>query len=162
MMDPTASWAEMLVMHEYNECYLYYSFMQDEPDPKIRALWELHLNMEIEHLRQACELMRKLDKKDPESILPKELPEPVRFESNRAYVREVLGTQVGLTTDGIDFTALAKLPANHRYHDYQKAVHDDLAVPSEQVIRDHVKAAGGEYREQPGGRHPVSELEAAE
>jgi hypothetical protein len=41
-------------------------------------------------------------------------------------------------------------------------VHDDLAVPSEQVIRDHVKAAGGEYREQPGGRHPVSELEAAE
>jgi hypothetical protein len=135
--------------------------MQDEPDAKIRALWELHLNMEIEHLRQACELMRKLDKKDPESILPKELPEPVRFESNRAYVREVLGTQVGLTTDGIDFTALAKLPANHRYHDYQKAVHDDLAVPSEQVIRDHVKAAGGEYREQPGGRHPVRQLDAA-
>lgn len=162
MMDPTASWAEMLVMHEYNECYLYYSFMQTEPDPKIRQLWELHLNMEIEHLRQACELMRKLDRKDPETILPKELPEPVRFESNRDYVREVLGTQVGLTTDGIDFTALAKLPANHRYHDYQKAVHDDLSVPSEQVIRDHIKAAGGEYREQPGGRHPVNELEAAE
>jgi hypothetical protein len=32
--------------------------------------------------------MRKLDKKDPEAILAKELPEPVRFEPNRDYVRE--------------------------------------------------------------------------
>jgi hypothetical protein len=73
-----------------------------------------------------------------------------------------LATQVGLTTDGIEFTALAKLPANHRYHGYQKAVHDELAVPSEQVIRDHVRAKGGDYRERPGGRPPVGELEATE
>ena len=38
--------------HEYNECYLYYSFMEQETDPRIKAMWELHLNMELAHLQQ--------------------------------------------------------------------------------------------------------------
>ena len=50
ILDPSMSWLENLVWHEYNECWFYYSFMQQEPDPKAKALYELHLNMEIEHL----------------------------------------------------------------------------------------------------------------
>ena len=26
-------------MHEYNECWLYYSFMEQETDPRIKAGW---------------------------------------------------------------------------------------------------------------------------
>jgi hypothetical protein len=51
LVDPGETWWEQLVNHEYNECYLYYSFMETEPDPKVKAIWELHLNMELEHLR---------------------------------------------------------------------------------------------------------------
>ncbi|QTD98199.1 hypothetical protein S1361_12630 [Streptomyces cyanogenus] len=28
-------------------------------DPKVKAIWELHLNMELEHLHTACDLMRR-------------------------------------------------------------------------------------------------------
>ena len=33
LMDPNMSWLENLLMHEYTECYLYYSCMMDETDP---------------------------------------------------------------------------------------------------------------------------------
>lgn len=162
MQDAGASWAEMLVLHEYNECYLYYSFMQEEVDPRLKQLWELHLNMEIEHLRQACDLMRKLENTDPEEILPKEIPEPVRFQSNKAFVRKVLAEQVGLTADLTEFVPLKDLPSDHRFHQYQQAVHGGATVPSEQVIEEHRDAKGGEYRVQPGGPHPIADAQAAE
>jgi hypothetical protein len=63
MQDPSASWAEMLLLHEYNECYLYYSFLQGEVDSRIRKIWELHLGMEIEHLRLACDLFRSIERR---------------------------------------------------------------------------------------------------
>src|SRR3954454_1804236 len=44
LMDPAETWWERMVLHEYNECYLYYSFMQTESDARIKAIWELHLN----------------------------------------------------------------------------------------------------------------------
>src|SRR3954447_17767739 len=77
LVDPGETWWERLVNHEYNECYLYYSFMETESDPRVKGIWELHLNMELEHLRIACDLMRRHDVRDPESILPRELPPPV-------------------------------------------------------------------------------------
>ncbi|MDQ1653630.1 MAG: hypothetical protein QOI35_2830, partial [Cryptosporangiaceae bacterium] len=39
------SWGERLVMHECAECYLYYSFLEEETDPQVRAVWELFLEM---------------------------------------------------------------------------------------------------------------------
>ena len=48
---------ESLLMHEYTECYLYYSCYQDESDPKIKSIWEQHLEQEIAHLHIASELL---------------------------------------------------------------------------------------------------------
>ena len=162
MQDASATWAEMLVLHEYNECYLYYSFMQTEVDPRLKRIWELHLDMELEHLRLACELMKKVDGKDPAEILPKELPEPVTFRSNRDYVRRVLESQVNLTGNHTEFVPVSDLPENHRYHQYREVVHDDVPVPSEQVIAEHRQREGGEYRVEPGGPHPLTGARAAE
>src|SRR5512134_1415486 len=132
-----------------NECYLYHSFMQTEVDPRIKQLWELHLAMEIEHLRLACELMRKLDRSDPEAMLPKELPDPVTFKSNREYVRNVLATQVDLSADLALFVPMSSLPEDHRYHQYQAEVHGPGPVPSEQLIKEHRERIGNEYRVEP-------------
>ena len=38
LMDPNASWFEMLLWHEYCECYLYWSCYQTETDPYIKGL----------------------------------------------------------------------------------------------------------------------------
>lgn len=158
LLDASASWPAMLVLHEYNECYLYYSFMQDEEVPQLKQLWELHLNMELEHLRRAAELMRKLDKRDPEEILPGTLPTPIRFRSNKDYVRQVLANQVQLTGNETEFVPVDQLPKDHRYFQYQHMVNRGGA-PSETVITQHVEAKGKEYRFQSEGPHPVKEFQ---
>src|SRR3546814_7796614 len=59
ILDPSLSWLTNLVLHEYNECWLYWSCMQTESDQRIKAIWELHLGMEIEHLHAQMQLDRK-------------------------------------------------------------------------------------------------------
>jgi hypothetical protein len=158
MLDPTLSWCEMLVLHEYNECYLYHSFMQDEDDPRIKRIWELHLGMELEHLRLAGEMMKTYDRRDPAMILPAALPQPVRFESNKAYVRSVLANQVDLTMDELEFVPMSDVPKNHRFFQQQEIVNSG-GVPSEQIIAEHRRAKGRDYRLQTEGQHPVPQLE---
>ncbi|MFW6359776.1 MAG: hypothetical protein ACOC0N_11280 [Chroococcales cyanobacterium] len=154
LLDPTTSWFEQEVLHQYNECYLYYSFMQQETDPRIKQIWELHLNMELEHLRLACEMLRKYENRDPESFLPKELPEPIRFEENKDYIRQVLNSQVNLTGNETEFVPMNELPQDHRYFQYQDKVNGD-GVPSEQVIEAHMREKGTDYRLETGGERPL-------
>lgn len=145
MLDPTASWAENLLLHEFTECYMYYSFMQTEINPRIKQIWELHLGMELEHLRLAAELLQQMDGKDASELLPASLPEPVTFEPNKQYLREVLTSQISLISDGPDFVSVDTLPEDHRYFRYQAMVNQGI-VPSEQVILDYTDLRGHDYR----------------
>jgi hypothetical protein len=154
LVDPGETWWERLVNHEYNECYMYHSFLETESDPKVRAIWELHLNMELEHLRLACELMRKHDGRDPESVLASELPPPVTFEPNKDYLRELLATQMDLTTLGAGYVR----DAHERFERMQEQLHGGEEPPSERVIGEHREMVGGEYRLESEGPHPVQDL----
>jgi hypothetical protein len=150
LVDPGETWWEQLVNHEYNECYLYYSFMETESDPRIKAIWELHLNMELEHLKVAAELMRRHDGRDPEQILAPELPQPVTFEPNKQYVRELLDTQLDLTTLGTGYVR----EAHERFEQMQQALNGDQPPPSDQVITMHTDRFGSDYRLSTEGPHP--------
>ncbi|HEX2317334.1 MAG TPA: hypothetical protein VHJ17_26555 [Thermomonospora sp.] len=154
LVDPGETWWERLVNHEYNECYMYHSFMETESDPRVKAIWELHLNMELEHLRLACDLMRKHDGRDPEQILAPELPAPVTFEPNKEYIRNLLATQLDLTTLGAGYVR----EAHERFERMQEAINSDGKAPSERVIDEHRERFGGEYRLQTEGEHPVQSL----
>jgi hypothetical protein len=158
LLDPLESWFQQEVFHQYNECYLYHSFMSQEGDPRIKAIWELHLAMELEHLRLACEMMRRYEGVEPEEILPARLPEPTLFRENKEYVRQVLAGQVDLRSDGTQFVPLDQLPEDSPYFSYQRAVNDGGFVPSEQVIEQYVAANGEDYRHTPEGPHPVEGL----
>jgi hypothetical protein len=152
LLDPGESWFEQLVHHEYNECYLYHSFAGQESDARVRAIWELHLGMEIEQLKIACDLMRRYDGRDPEEVLPAGLPEPpVRFEPNKEYVRTVLAEQEDLNALGTGYVR----DAHKRYQSYQDAIHGDAPDPSEEVIAQHVEKFGEDYRLETEGPHPV-------
>ncbi|MEV4307713.1 hypothetical protein [Nonomuraea sp. NPDC049624] len=154
LVDPGESWWEMLLNHEYNECYLYHSFMETESDPKVKAVWELHLNMEIEHLRLACELFKRLDGRDPEEVLAPELPAPVTFEPNKAYLRELIATQIDCTTLGTGYVQ----EAHERFEKMQDAIMGGEKPPSERVIEENRAKSGQEYRLQTEGEHPVHSL----
>jgi hypothetical protein len=158
ILDPTLSWLTNLVLHEYNECWMYWSWMETEVDPAIRAIWELHLNMEIEHLRLACESMKTIENVDPASFLPAQgMPAPLTFEPNKQYVRDVLARTINLTAYDAQFFPIEDLPKDHRYFAYQDAVNSGGA-PSEQVIDEHRAAFGSEYRLATDGAHPVPTL----
>jgi hypothetical protein len=158
LLPADATWAEMLVQHEYNECYMYWSFLQTEDDPKVKPLWELHLNFEIEHLRLACETMRAVDGNDPEAMLPKYLPEPVKFQSNKAYVRRVLGTQLDLTAKDVNIIPLKDLGRDDRYFAYRGAVNGNTPPPTEAIIDTHREKTGTDYRLETEGPHPIDWL----
>ncbi|WP_366552699.1 hypothetical protein [Aquibaculum sediminis] len=160
ILDPTVSWFENLLFHEYNECWLYYSFMEEEPDPRVKALYELHLNMEIEHLRVACELMREVEKRDPEALLPKAIEQPMSFRENKTWVRQILEQQVELTAKDSEFVPIGDLPDDDRYFAYQRAVNGDWS-PTEAAIAETISKKGQEYRLETEGPNPVEGLRPA-
>lgn len=143
LIDPGETWWERLLLHEYNECWLYYSFMAQESDPRIKAIWELHLQMELAHLRQASEWLRLFDGREPEQIVGGTgLPEPLLFEPNKAYLRHLLATQIDLTKLGAGYVR----DAHERFEWMQRQVHGTAEPPSEQVIGAHEAEYGRDYR----------------
>jgi hypothetical protein len=162
ILDPAASWFANLVLHQWHECWMYWSAMQDEVDPRVRKLYELHLGMEIEQLRVAGELMKRVEKRDPEEILPvSEFREPLRFQPNKEYVRSILENQVNLTAKDSDFVPVATLPDDDRYFLYQKNVNGDFS-PTEEVVRANKKQNGRDYRLETEGPNPVEGLRSDE
>lgn len=158
ILDPTLTWMENWVLHEFHECWLYWSCMTTEEDARIRALWELHLAMEVEHLRIACEMMKSIDRKDPAELLPDtRLQTPMTFEENKSYVRQILADQVDLTAWDSEFVPVGGLPEDHRYFDYQAAVNAG-GSPTEQVIEQHRERFGEDYRSVSQGDHPIAAL----
>ncbi|GII26050.1 hemerythrin domain-containing protein [Planosporangium mesophilum] len=100
LVDPAASWWEQLVIHQYNECYLYYAFLQQESDPRVRAVWELYLDMELTRLRVARDLLRRFGGREVEEIVGSGLPEPLGFERNRDFLRQLLASRLDPETLG--------------------------------------------------------------
>jgi hypothetical protein len=158
LLDPNESWWERLLLHEYNECYLYYSFMHQESDPQVKAVWELHLQMELAHLQVVCDWLRRFDGRDPEEIVGPGLPEPLIFEPNNEYLRHLMATQLDLTK--LDTGYLRQ--AHERFQWMQQQVHGGQKPPSEQVIDVHQAWFGTEYRLETEGPHPVPELRRRE
>jgi hypothetical protein len=153
LMDPAQTWLEQLVWHKYNEVYLYNSMVEQEPDQRIRALFELHLNMQITAFQEAVDLMRRYEGREPVEIgIPAELPTALTFESNKAFVRTILAEQIELSSDRTEYGS-----PSARYKDYQKMVNGD-GVPTEDVIDQHREQFGEEYRLETEGPHPIDRL----
>ena len=114
--------------------------------------------MELDHLRAACDLMRRHDGREPEQVLPPALPEPVTFEPNREYIRHLLATQIDLTTLGAGYVR----DAHERFQQVQQQINGGEKAPSERVIDMHREEFGHEYRIQVEGPHPVRSLREKE
>jgi hypothetical protein len=158
LLDPLDSWLANLLFHEANEVYLYWSMFQTETEPRIKQLWELHLNLEIGHLQEAARLLRRFEGRDPEELLPPELPGvPLTFEPNKQYVRDVLAAQVDLRPDELDYVSVENLPEDHRFWAFQDTVNGH-GIYSEDVIDQNREAQGREYRDETEGPNPVADL----
>ena len=148
LLDPNCTWLENLLLHEYTECYLYYSFYQDELDANVKAIWEMHLAQEIAHLQRAAELLRQYENKDWQQVIPGgEFPKLLQFHDTRDYVRQVLNQQILLTANREQYTPVPELPRDHEFFFYQNRVnHDVNKVASHNVVAQHQQKYNVDYR----------------
>jgi hypothetical protein len=98
--------------------------------------------------------MREHDGREPEEVLAPELPEPVTFEPNKRYLRDLLDTQIDLTTLGEGYVQ----DAHERFEKIQDAIMGGEQPPSEAVIEMHREKFGTDYRLSTEGEHPVESL----
>ncbi|HXH84153.1 MAG TPA: ferritin-like domain-containing protein [Candidatus Tectomicrobia bacterium] len=144
LLDPTETWLERWVLHEFTECANYYTCYSTEVDPRLKDLWEQFLGYEIEHLRIAGEMLKLLQGKDPEEIVGTTLPTPATFETNREYVARVLRETADLRlVAGGEWARVAELPRDWPSAAYQRIANAEGA-PSETVVRMRMEAAGAE------------------
>jgi hypothetical protein len=101
LADPTETWIEKWLLHECNEVYTYWSCMGQEPDSRLKAIWERFCAYELGQLHFVMGLMRQIERRDPEELLPASLPDPIKFESQREFVRDVLANEVDLRANGV-------------------------------------------------------------
>lgn len=149
LLDPNCTWLESLLLHEYMECYLYYSFYQDEKDSNVKSVWELHLNQELAHLHKAAELLNKYENKQWEQVVPAEFPKLLQFHDTRDYVRQVLGSQIELAACQESLKNVNDLASDHGFFEYQNKVNHDVgAVESHAIIERHVQQKGEDYRDE--------------
>jgi rubrerythrin len=108
IIDPEETWLEKWLMHEAMEVYNYYGCLAQEPNPRIRAIWERFLDYELGHLNLVSELFKKHEKRDPLEVLPDQIPDPIPVQSQREFVRQVLAKEVDLRAKGARFVDKAE------------------------------------------------------
>jgi hypothetical protein len=139
VIDPYETWLEKWLLHEANEVYTYYSCYMQEPNPRVKEIWERFVQYELGHMHHVAQLFQTIEKRDAHELLPDTLPDPVKFTSHRKYIRDVLSTQVDLRASGTQFVDKSEdSPAPVAYRNRLNST----GSPSETV------AAG--YRWEPG------------
>jgi hypothetical protein len=141
LLDPKETWLEQWLMHEATEVYNYYSCVQQETNPRVKAIWERCLDYELGHFHHVAELFRQFEKRDPMEIIQGSLPEPIPFASQRDFVRQTLLQEVDLRTNGTRY--VESKDESQASIDYRVQVNAD-GSPSESVAAGYVWTPGTE------------------
>jgi hypothetical protein len=143
LLDPSESLLEKWLLHEANEVYNYWSCVESESDPRVKRIWERFLDYELGQLRFVSELFSTIERRDPAEILPERLPEPIAYQSQRRFVRQVLSKEVDYRARGADIGALGDSAETVAY---REQLHKD-GVPSQVVAAGYRWAPGTEVTE---------------
>ena len=163
LIDTNCTWLECLLMHEYTECYLYYSLMNDETDENVRKVFEQCFTQELSHLQKARRLLNKYENKDYEAVVGEgTFPELLAFdkyaERNKQYVRDILAKTIKNTAILEDYTKVSELPEDYEFFKYNSQVNKaPTYVASHNVINSYIGEFGEDYRFETSP-HPVKEL----
>ncbi len=152
LMDASTTWLECLLMHEYCECYLYYSAMSEETNDVAKKIWTSHFEQELSHLHYAAELLKKYEGKEWAQVIPNaEFPTLLTFndncEKNKHYIRNILKNTINNTSVLEEYTDLNNIPDDYEYFKYNNAVNKTpSAVASHKVIDSYIAEFGEDYR----------------
>lgn len=104
MLNPNESLLEKLLICEAAEVWNYAGCLEQESNPRVRAIWERFLDYELGHFQVALQLFKDLEKRDPAEVLGEgRLPPFIQFQSQREFVRQVVEQETHLRKDGTEF-----------------------------------------------------------
>ena len=148
LMDTEQTWLEGCLSHQYAECYLYWSAMETETDPRVRNVWLMLFEQEVSHLHAAANLLETYEGKEAAQVIPDgTFPDPLVLTGNIEYVRDVLGSTVCNTALREDWTNVNDLSPKADFFKYQGTVNGDVGyVESHAIIEDVIARDGEDYR----------------
>ncbi|MFL5387431.1 MAG: hypothetical protein ACJ79O_15930 [Myxococcales bacterium] len=149
LADPSETWLEKWVLHEANEVYNYWCCAEQESNPRVRAIWERFLDYELGHLAVAREAFEKTERRDIAAILPQRMPERIRYESQRQFVRKVLANEVELRASGTEI--VEREPKNSPSAGYRRQMNSQ-GSPTETIAAGYAWRPGTELSSLGDGR----------
>jgi rubrerythrin len=141
LQDPNESFLEKWLIHEAMEAYNYYSCVDQETNPRIKAIWERFLDYELGHLNLVSELFERYERRDAGEVLTGPLPQMVEFKSQRKFVRQVLADEVDLRAKGHEY--VDRRNEGEASLDYRDQL-NSAGVPAETVSAGYQWAPGTE------------------
>lgn len=159
LIDTSTSPLECLLMHEYTECYLYWSCLNTETDANVKKVWALHLDQELAHLQKAVEMLKHFENKEWQQVIPNpEFPSELVLQSNKEYVRGILKSTVNLTCCKENYCKVNELADDSDFFKYQRIVNKSIQeAPSHIVIESEIIQKGCDYRYEDSS-NPIKEL----
>lgn len=152
IIDPSESWLEKWLMHEATEAYNYYSCVESEDNPQIKAIWERFLDYELGHVRYVADIFEKFEGRDAAEVLDEVIRQPIQYQSHREFVRQVLRDEVDLRAAGTEIVAEETPDSPSRtYRDHMNSE----GAPSDIVAGDYIWTPGTELAGMQGGTTSV-------
>ena len=146
LLDPGQTLLENWLLHEAMEVYNYYGCVQQESNPRIRAIWERMLDYELGHFAVVRKLFEEHERRDAAEIIPPDLPEPIPFESQRDFVRATLRAEVDLRAKRTEIVPLEE--DSKESIDYREYMNSE-GSPSETVADQYLWRPGTELSARP-------------
>ncbi|MFI3300554.1 MAG: hypothetical protein R3Y28_03950 [Candidatus Gastranaerophilales bacterium] len=144
LIDRSETMLEKLLLHEYCEVCNYYTCYKDEPNEKMKHIWELFLSYELEHLHLVADLFKKHEKRDPEEVTGNKIIIPSHFESNQKYVGEIVQSEIDKRLDDkMGYCKTYEIDADWRNYDAMKKM-NDFGAATEQTIHIIAKHKGAD------------------
>jgi hypothetical protein len=104
MINPDESPLEKLLLQEACEVWNYSACVEQESNPRVKAIWERFLDYELGHLQAAIALFKQNERRDPAELLGDgTLPPRIAFKSHREFVRQVIANESSMRKDGTRF-----------------------------------------------------------
>ncbi|HSN99693.1 MAG TPA: hypothetical protein VLS89_15465 [Candidatus Nanopelagicales bacterium] len=151
IIDPDESWLEKWLLHEANEVYNYWSCLEQESHPQIKAIWHRFLDYELGHLHHVIELFQRLEGRDAAEILPATLPDRIDYRSHREFVRKVLAEERHLRAVGTRIVDPAEVPESEETLAYRAQMNSE-GCPSQIVAAGYQWRPGTTVGKQDGAR----------
>lgn len=104
MLNPRETPLEKLLIAEACEVWNYAGCVEQESNPRVRAIWEMFLDYELGHFQVVQELFKRLERRDPAEVIGDgALPAFIKFESHREYLRQVVDAETDYRKNGTQF-----------------------------------------------------------